>query len=115
MMCRIDTEDQFTDRPRSNVVSSVLSEDVWRKLEKKKGVTYGAYAYDLILDNGDGALGMQSLIQNDAVGFGVETMYGIIDNASKGNVNEYPIANAKMSIAREYVWDNNPVSKCLVD
>ena len=103
MMCRIDTEDEFTDRPRSNVVSSVLSEDVWRKLREEAGVTYGAYAYDMILDNGDGALGMQSLIQNDAVGFGVETMYNIVDRASKGDVNANSIANAKMSIAREYV------------
>ena len=72
------------------------------KLREEAGVTYGAYAYDLIWQNGDGALGMQSLVQNDAVGFGVDTMYKI-DEGSKGNVNENSIANAKMSIAREYV------------
>ena len=103
MMCRIDTQDKFQDGPRSNVVSSVLSEEVWRKLREEAGVTYGAYAYDLIWKNGDGALGMQSLVQNDAVGFGVDTMYKIVDEASKGTVNEDSIANAKMSIAREYV------------
>jgi zinc protease len=103
LMCRLDTKDEKADAPRAKVVGSVLSEDLWRRLREEAGVTYGAYAYDIIWPGGIGAMGMQTLVQNDSVGFAIESMFDIVDNGAKGNVQEQSITTAKMSTAREYV------------
>ena len=103
LMCRMDTQNDKMDAPRAKVVGSVLSEDLWRRLREEAGVTYGAYAYDVIWPGGTGALGMQTLVQNDSVGFAIESMFDIVSNAAEGNVQEQSITTAKMSTAREYV------------
>ena len=71
MSCQIAANDHLRDRPKTNVVSDTLSEMIWRTLREEAGVTYGAYAYDQIWKGGTAMLGMQSLVQNDAVGFSV--------------------------------------------
>ena len=103
LMCQIDTEDHFKDRARAQVVGDVLSQMAWRKLREEAGVTYGAFAYAQIWQGGTGALGISSLVQNDATGFAVQTMLDIVDAGSKGDVSEQGIADAKLSRAREYV------------
>jgi predicted Zn-dependent peptidase len=75
----------------------------WRKLREEAGVTYGAYAFSQIWPGGTGALGISSLVQNDATGFAVKTMFDIVDAGSKADVSEQGIADAKLSRAREYV------------
>ena len=48
-------------------------------------------------------LGMQSLVQNDAVGIAVKSMLEIVEQAAEGNVREAGIADAKIKTAREFV------------
>ena len=48
-------------------------------------------------------LGMQSLVQNDAVGFSVKAMLETVDKGSKGDVRTAGIADAKVKTAREFV------------
>ena len=103
MACQIATKDKFDDRARSQVVGEVLSQMAWRKLREEAGVTYGAGAYAQVFSNGAGQLYMTSLVQNDATGFAVETMFDIIEAGSRGEVSEQGIADAKLSKAREYV------------
>lgn len=103
LMCQIDTTDHFGDRARAQVVGDVLSQMAWRKLREEAGVTYGAYAFSQIWPGGTGALGISSLVQNDATGFAVKTMFEIVDAGSKADVSEQGIADAKLSRAREYV------------
>lgn len=103
LACQIDTKDKFDDRARSQVVGEVLSQMAWRKLREEAGVTYGAYAYAQVFQNGAGELNMGSLVQNDATGFAVQTMFDIVEAGSKGEVSEQGIADAKLSKAREYV------------
>ena len=113
LMCRMDTSDKFKDGPRATVVGNVLSEEVWRRLREEAGVTYGAYAYDALYSGGIGALGMQSLVQNNAVGFAVESMYEIVDAGSKGEVRPQSIADAQMSLAREFALRQQSGSQML--
>jgi len=103
LMCQIDTQDHFEDRARAQVVGDVLSQMAWRKLREEAGVTYGAYAFTQIWPGGTGALGISSLVQNDATGFAVQTMLDIVEAGSEANVSEQGIADAKLSRAREYV------------
>lgn len=103
LMCQLDTNDRFKDRAKSQVVGDVFSQIAWRKLREEAGVTYGASAYAQIWQGGTGALGISSLVQNDATGFAVSTMFNIIEEGSKGNVLDQNIADAKLSRAREYV------------
>jgi len=103
MACQIATQDKFDDRARSQVVGEVLSQMAWRKLREEAGVTYGAGAYAFMRDNGAGQLYMTSLVQNDATGFAVQTLFDIVEAGSKGEVSEQGIADAKLSKAREYV------------
>ena len=103
LMCQIDTKDHFDDRARAQVVGDVLSQMAWRKLREEAGVTYGAYAYSQIWPGGTGALGISSLVQNDATGFAVQTMLDIVEAGSKAEVSTQGIADAKLSRAREYV------------
>lgn len=103
LACQIDTKDKFDDRARAQIVGEVLSQMAWRKLREEAGITYGAGAYADIYKSGAGQLYMTSLVQNDATGFAVQTMFDIIEAGSKGEVSEQGIADAKLSKAREYV------------
>ncbi|MEC7985957.1 MAG: insulinase family protein [Myxococcota bacterium] len=103
MSCQIEATDHLRDRPKTNVVSETMSEMAWRRLREERGVTYGAYAYDRIYKGGTAMIGMQSLVQNDAVGLAVKSMLDIVDQASQGNVREEGISDAKIKFAREYV------------
>ena len=103
MSCQIAANDHLRDRPKTNVVSDTLSEMIWRTLREEAGVTYGAYAYDQIWKGGTAMLGMQSLVQNDAVGFSVKAMLDTVENGVKGNVRTAGIADAKVKTAREFV------------
>ena len=103
MSCQIQAEDHLRDRPKTNVVSDTLSEMIWRTLREEAGVTYGAYAYDQIWKGGTAMLGMQSLVQNDAVGFAVKSMIETVEKGKKGDVRTAGIADAKVKTAREFV------------
>ena len=103
MSCQIDTKDQYDDRARSQVVGQVLSQMAWRKLREEAGVTYGAGAYASVRQSGSGSLYLTSLVQNDSTGFAVKTMFDIVADGAKGNVSGQGIADAKLSLAREYV------------
>ena len=103
MSCQIAANDHLRDRPKTNVVSDTLSEMIWRTLREEAGVTYGAYAYDQIWKGGTAMLGMQSLVQNDAVGFSVKAMLETVEKGVKGDVRTAGIADAKVKTAREFV------------
>jgi zinc protease len=103
LKCQVNTNDHLDDRARAQVVGDVLSQMAWRKLREEAGVTYGASAYIQVWQGGTGVLSFSSLVQNDATGFAVETIFDIIAKGAKGEVNEQSIADAKLSRAREYV------------
>merc|ERR1712159_719534 len=103
MNCQVETTDHLQDRARTQVIGDVLSQMAWRKLREEAGVTYGAGAYAQVWPGGTGVLSFSSLVQNDATGFAVETMFDIIATGAKGEVSEQAIADAKLSRAREYV------------
>lgn len=103
LMCHIDAKDNYSDRAKAQIVGDVLSEMAWRKLREEAGVTYGAGAYTMQWEGGTAALAMNSLVQNDAVSFAVNTMFEIIETGAKGDVRVQPIADAKIKRSREYV------------
>jgi zinc protease len=103
MSCQIAADDHLRDRPKTNVVSDTLSEMIWRTLREEAGVTYGAYAYDQIWKGGTSMIGMQSIVQNDAVGLAVSAMMETIERGQKGDVRVAGIADAKIKTAREFV------------
>lgn len=99
--CQIVRDDD-TQTARAQVVADVMSERLWKVLREDAGVTYGAYAYAQQWKGGTAALYMNSLVQNDAVGFAVKSMYEIVDQASKGNVDGDAVLAAKWTRARQY-------------
>ena len=99
--CQIVRDDD-TQTARAQVVSDVMSERLWKVLREDAGVTYGAYAYPQLWDGGTAALYMNSLVQNDAVGFAVKSMFDIVDKASKGEVDGDAVLAAKWTRARQY-------------
>lgn len=99
--CQIVRDDD-TQTARAQVVSDVMSERLWKVLREDAGVTYGAYAYPQMWDGGAAGLYMNSLVQNDAVGFAVKSMFDIVDQASKGNVDADAVLAAKWTRARQY-------------
>ena len=103
MMCQLDVDHHLYDRPKTDVVSDVMSEAAWRALREEAGVTYGAGAYSGIYQGGGSYLAMQSLVQNDATGFAINKMLEIVAAAAKGDVKKESIANSKMKIARTFV------------
>jgi predicted Zn-dependent peptidase len=103
LMCHIDAKDRVQEKGKAQVVGDVLSQMAWRKLREEAGVTYGAGAYAMQWDGGTAALSMNSLVQNDAVSFAVNTMFDIIATGTAGDVSEQPIADAAIKRAREYV------------
>ena len=103
LMCHIDAKDRVQEKGKAQVVGDVLSQMAWRKLREEAGVTYGAGAYAMQWDGGTAALAMNSLVQNDAVSFTVNTMFDIIATGAAGDVSVQPIADASIKRAREYV------------
>jgi zinc protease len=101
--CQVKVEDKNRDYAKALVVGDVLSEMAWRKLREEAGVTYGAGAYTSVYDGGAALLSMSSLVQNDSVGFGVKTMFDLIQKGAAGEVDRQALANAKWSRARKYV------------
>lgn len=99
--CQIVRDDD-TQTARAQVVSDVMSERLWKVLREDAGVTYGAYSYPRFYDGGTAALYMNSLVQNDAVGFAVKNMFDIVDKASKGDVDADAVLAAKWTRARQY-------------
>lgn len=92
------------DRARAQVVGEVLSELAWRTLREQSGVTYGAGAYPQFYKAGDAgapaALRVSSLVQNDATGFAVQTMFDIIAKGAAADVPDNMVAAARWSKAR---------------
>jgi zinc protease len=103
LSCQIDAP-KSDDRARAQVVGEVLSELAWRTLREQSGVTYGAGAYPVFYKAGEAgapaALRISSLVQNDATGFAVQTMFDIIAKGVKADVPDNMVAAARWSKAR---------------
>ena len=56
---------------------------------------------------------MSSLVQNDSVGFGVQTMFDLVAKGAARDVDGQAVANAKWSRAREYVLGQQSSSQML--
>jgi predicted Zn-dependent peptidase len=110
LMCQLEhTTEQ--DNAKSEVVSEVLSEMAWRKLREEKGVTYGAGAYAQLFKGGTARLIMSSLVQNDSAGFATQTMFDLVELASKGQVEADALATAKWKLARTWGLHEQAVSQ----
>lgn len=99
--CQIVRDDN-RQTARAQVVSDVISERLWKVLREDAGVTYGAYSYPQLYEGGTAAMYMASLVQNDAVGFAVSSMFTIVDESASGKVDEDALLAAKWTRARQY-------------
>jgi zinc protease len=110
LTCQLERTTEQDDA-KAQVVAEVLSEMAWRKLREEKGVTYGAGAYPILYKGGTAFLAMPSLVQNDAAGFAVQTMFDLVEAASKGQVDADAVATAKWKIARGWGLHEQAVSQ----
>jgi zinc protease len=110
LACQLERTTEQDDA-KAQVVAEVLSEMAWRKLREEKGVTYGAGAYDVLYKGGTSLMIMQSLVQNDAAGFGAQTMFELVELGAKGQVEADAVATAKWKIARKWGLHDQAVSQ----
>jgi zinc protease len=103
LSCQIDAP-KSEDRAKAQVVGEVLSELAWRTLREQSGVTYGAGAYPQFYKAGangaPAALRISSLVQNDATGFALQTMFDIVAQGAKGDVPDNMVVAARWAKAR---------------
>jgi hypothetical protein len=104
LACQIPRTDGVEEVDVS-IMGDVLSEMLWKTLREKSAVTYGAYAYTRNYKVPISTLYMNSLVQNDATGFAVQTMLDVVAVAAEGKVAEEALLTAKWTKARRYVLD----------
>ena len=96
------------------VLGDTLDEDAWRRLREDQGVTYGAGVYATQWEPGVNKLVMTSIVQNNAVGFAVETFFGLLEDvAGGGEIDPHKLGSVKMSRARKYVLGHQSGSSML--
>lgn len=105
LSCQLTPNDPSTYAARQ-VLGNAVSERAFRKLREEGGLTYGAYAYTQAWPGGTSVFGISSLVQNNAVGYAVKTMFELADDAATGGIDAGDVARARWSIGRQYVYGN---------
>ncbi|MBN2798662.1 MAG: insulinase family protein [Deltaproteobacteria bacterium] len=95
------------------LMGDVMSEEAWRTLREREGLTYGAYAYTRAVAGGANSVHGWTLVQADAVGFSVDAFLKIFEQTARGEVDEAMLASAKWSRARKYVLGHQSGSQML--
>ena len=112
MQCHIKPMTTETAASRQ-VLGSVLSEEIWRRLREEAGITYGAYAYASVLPGGASNLTIGGLVQNDGTGFAVRSMLDLVASVQKGAVTSEQTAKAGWSEGFGYVVGQTSTSQML--
>ena len=102
LTCQADWTDPQQDAT-AKVMSDVLDEQAWRILREESGVTYGAGAYASSWPGGANLVGLQSLVQNSAVGLAVETFFGLVKTMAEEGVDGKVAASHQWSRGRKFV------------
>ncbi len=91
------------DQPTLQVMGELLSFLAFERLREEKGLTYGAYGYPRRFWGNTTELIIASVIQNSGVGFGVKTMFDLVEETATGDLDEGMVATNKWNVARTSV------------
>lgn len=100
-VCRI-ADATSDNRASRQMLGEVLSDEAWKILRERSGVTYGAGAYTIEQPGGVGLLYMNSLVQNRAADFAVTTFYELAGRAEKGEFNHDQLKVLTLNSARQF-------------
>lgn len=112
LSCQLTPADASTMAARQ-VLGDVVSKQAFRKLREEGGLTYGAYAYTQNSPGGTSIFGITSLVQNNAVGYAVKTMFALAENAAKGQIDPGEVARTRWALGREFVYGQTSSSQML--
>jgi predicted Zn-dependent peptidase len=102
LSCQIKKESAL-DSARASVLGEALTFLAFERLREEKGLTYGAYAYPRLYDGDAGELIIASVIQNNGVSIGVQTMFDLVSEAANSELSDDFIATNKWNVARTMV------------
>lgn len=102
LTCQLKQEDAL-DSAAMSVLGEALSFLAFERLREEKGITYGAYGFPRNYWGNNAELVVGSTIQNDGVGFGVKTMFDLVQEAADGEFTEDFISTNKWNVARTLV------------
>ncbi len=92
---------------QDNAMTAVLGEALtflaFERLREEKGITYGAYAFPRLYPGNSAELVIASVVQNSGVGFAVQTMLDLVQEAADGELSDDFIATNKWNVARTLV------------
>ena len=102
LSCQI-TKENALDGARASVLGEALTFLAFERLREEKGLTYGAYAYPRMFDGDAAELIIASVIQNNGVSIGVQTMFDLVSEATNSELSDDFIATNKWNVARTMV------------
>jgi predicted Zn-dependent peptidase len=102
LSCQITKDDEL-DGAHASVLGEALTFLAFERLREEKGLTYGAYAYPRLYSGDAGELIIASVIQNNGVSIGVQTMFDLVSEAANSELSDDFIATNKWNVARTMV------------
>ena len=102
LSCQLDFDGQ-ADVPKTQVLGELLSFLAFERLREEKGITYGAYGFPRRYWGGSTELIIASVIQNSGVGFGVQTMFDLVEEGAKGEYDNNMVKTNTWNVARTSV------------
>ncbi|MFH1463932.1 MAG: insulinase family protein [Pseudomonadota bacterium] len=101
------------DQEARDLLAGVLDELAWVTLRENSGVTYGAGAWIHTWAGGASSLVMGSTVQSEAAGFAAQTFLGLVDRASRGDLDAQTLKLQALKEARGYVLGQQSTSQMI--
>ena len=110
LICPI-SPDYADNQSAQAVMGEIASERLWGILREQSGVTYGANAGTFQQTGGSSFLYMNSLVQNSAAAFAIQTFRDVVEDLSNGGAADEKVRQIKYNIAKKNVLGQQSVGQ----